>query len=280
MRLRFAVRDDDVCFHTDVRLLQRLYGDISRDCPISFSCIPFVGGYDVDGFTPEKWAQFDLQWREWQSKEVLPIGDNHELVSLLRGWCAEGRATVMLHGIHHDLYEFTQAKDFREDIRTAKCYLENLFSRSVTVASAPNNSLGSCATRGLAQNGFDILTAFGHLPEERPAGIRNYLNFARLLLLYLYFGKRFRLTRPLDFGSHREQSCYEIGPSTRYDELVAGFEFARRRGGNFVVATHYYHLSANSALHGMLLDLVRLAKMQPPGEVEFVPAEQLFQAVS
>lgn len=277
MRLRFAVRDDDVCFHTDVRLLQRLYGDISRDCPISFSCIPFVGGYDADGFTPEKWAQFDLQWREWQTKEVLPIGDNYELVSLLRRWCAEGRATVMLHGIHHDLYEFTQAKDFREDIRTAKCYLENLFSRSVTVASSPNNSLGSCATLGLACNGFNVLTAFGHLPGERPLGVRNYLNFLSLLYLYFRYGKRHRLTRPLNFGSHCEQPCYEIGPSTRYDELVAGFEYALERGGNFVVATHYYHLLANPALHTMLTSLVAMAKKRAPGSIEFVTAERLFE---
>ncbi|MDH5525517.1 MAG: hypothetical protein OEY01_16225 [Desulfobulbaceae bacterium] len=278
MSLRFAIRDDDVCFHTDAGILRELYGDISRDCPVSFSCIPFVGGFDVDGFTPEKWAQLDLQWRDWQTKEILAIDENQELVALLRNWCNDGRASIMLHGIHHDLYEFVQDKDFSADIREAKKYLDELFAQAVTVASSPNNSLGPSSTRALASNGFNVLTAFGHLPGERPASVRNYLNFLRLLYLYFRYGKRYRLTLPLNFGSHSEQPCYEIGPSTRYDELVEGFEFALERGGNFVVATHYYHLSANPALHTMLTSLVSLAKKRASGSIQFVTAERLFES--
>jgi hypothetical protein len=276
MSLRFAIRDDDVCYHTDAGLLRRLYDDISHVCPVSFSCIPFVGGYDVDGFTQEKWAEFDVQWRDWQTNDILPLGDNHNLVALLKDWCANGRSTVMMHGIHHDLYEFMQNIDFKENIRVAKQYLEELFSRDVTVFSAPNNSLGSKATQGLSSNNFNVLTAFGHLPTERPVSLRNYMNFLHLLYLYFRFGKRYRLTKPMDFGLHQEQPCYEIGPSTDYDELVAGFEFALERGGNFVVATHYYHLSANPALHKMLVDLVMLAKERSKGMITFVPAEELF----
>ena len=278
MTLRFAIRDDDVCFHTNHDQLYHLYNEISQICPISFSCTPFVGGYDVDNYLPEKWEQFDLQWRDWQTKEILPIGDNLKLVELLKDWCTNDRATIMMHGIHHDLYEFLQDKDFEEDVREAKQYLEELFSRAVTTFSPPNNSLGSTATKGLIHNNFNILMAFGHLPKERPLSVINYLNFIRLLFLYFRFGKRFRLTAPMNFGSHQEQPCYEIGPSTRYEVLVAGFEFALARGGNFVVATHYYHLAANQPLHAMLQDIVELANKQPPGVVEFVPAEKLFGA--
>ncbi len=277
MTLRFAIRDDDVCRHTQVDVLRSLYGDVSKVCPVSFSCIPFVGGFDVDNYPASKWDQFDLQWREWQTKEIHPLEHNGPLVMQLREWCAEGRATIMLHGIHHDLYEFMQTKPFGNEIREAKRYLEGLFQRTVTVASAPNNSLGPSAAQGLADNGFNLLTAFGHRPHERPAGVRNYANFMRLCVLLARHGKRYRLTQPLDFGDRKEQACYEIGPSASWPALEAGFAHALRRGGNFVVATHYYHLFADSRLRGMMSDIVELARRAPSGSVEFVAAERLFE---
>ena len=211
MSVRFAIRDDDVCRHTQVDVLRSLYDDVSQVCPISFSCIPFVGGFDVDNYPPSKWEALDLQWRGWQTKDIHPLDRNAALVAQLREWCDSGRATIMLHGIHHDLYEFMQVKPFERDIREAKRYLEDLFGRSVTVASAPNNSLGPSAAKGLADNGLDLLTAFGHRPHERPPSVRNYWNFLRLSLLLLRHGRRYRVTRPLDFGERREQPCYEIG---------------------------------------------------------------------
>lgn len=277
MSLRFAIRDDDISFHTDEAILRDLYSEINKICPISFSCIPYVGGYDIDNFTPEKWDEFDTQWLDWQTKEILPISDNFTLINLLKDWCSNNRATIMMHGIHHDLYEFTKDIDFTKQIYSAKQYLEETFSRDVTVFSPPNNSLGSRATKGLANNNFNILTAFGHLPSERPIGFRNYKNFLRLLYLYFFYGKRFRLTTPLNFGRHREQPCYEIGPLTNYDDLVAGFEFALERGGNFVVATHYYHLSTDAHLKKMLYDIVDYAQKQTKRKVEFVTAEKLFE---
>jgi len=277
MTLRFAIRDDDICFHTSADMLKNLYGNVVNKCPISFSCIPLVGGYDVDNYTPEKWRQFDLQWRDWQTKEILPLGKNTAVVALLKKWCLEGHATVMLHGIHHDLFEFMQKKDFDKEIEKAKHYLEVLFSRPVVTCSPPNNSLGVQATRGLIKNGFNILTAFGHLPNERPFSISNYLNFLQLFVLYLRYGKRLRLCHPLNFGTHQEQGCYEIGPSTNFDELMRGFEYSLHRGGNFVIATHYYHLSASPNLHEMLLEILEFARNQSKRKVEFVKAEKLFR---
>jgi hypothetical protein len=274
--MKFVIRDDDICYHTDPDVLKYLYNDISKDCPISFACIPFVGGYDVDSYSPEKWKEFDLQWVEWQTKDIFPIGKNDNLVLLLNKWHKSNRATFMLHGIHHDLYEFTQNKEFTNDIRKAKVYLDQLFSCNITVTSLPNNSLGPWATRGLVNNGFNILTAFGHLPNERPFSFKNYINFIRLLYLYFRFGKRIRLTYPLDFGSHFEQPCYEIGPSTCYDDLVSGLKLAVKNNGNFVVATHYYHLFANPELHSMLKEIVELAKDLTHDKVEFVSADRLF----
>ncbi len=274
--MKFAIRDDDISYHTDVNILRYLYEDISKVCPISFSCIPYVGGYDIESFTPDKWSQFDVQWIKWQTSEIYPIDKNKELISSLREWCDNDRASIMLHGIHHDLFEFTQDKDFSNEIGGAKKYLEGLFKRRVCVASPPNNSLGVSATLALEENNFNILTAFGHYPNERPFSVKNYLNFARLLHLYFIHGKKKRLTHPLVFENHSEQPCYEIGPMTKYEDLVSGLKFSIKNNGNFVVATHFYHLYDNPNLHTMLKDIVALAKELAPNQVEFVSAENLF----
>ena len=276
MSLRFAIRDDDVCFHTDPQELKWVYGQISLSCPISFSCIPFVGGFDVDGYDDKKWGLFDERWLSWQTREVFPIGENTALISLLKQWCLNKQASIMMHGINHDLYEFRQNRDFEQDVREAKLYLEKVFCRNIKAFSAPNNSLSARASKSLSRNNLDLLTAFAHLPHERPISFRNYLNFIKLLKLYIQFGKRYRLLNPLNFGGHKEQPCYTLGPSTTFEEIANGFDFAVKRGGNFVIATHYYHLSEQSELLRKLEDLIDIAKAQPKGAVEFVTVEELF----
>ena len=131
MSLRFAIRDDDICYHTNSEELQSIYHEINKICPISFSCIPFVGGFDVKSFTSEKWAQFDEQWLEWQTEEIFPIGQNKELISLLKSWCGEGKATIMLHGINHDLFEFEQNRDFSIEIKRQDFILNNCFQEKL-----------------------------------------------------------------------------------------------------------------------------------------------------
>lgn len=275
--MRFAIRDDDVCYHTDPNALRALYEKLSERCPISFGCIPWVGGFEVDAFPPEKWAQLDDAWIPWQTRESYPLDGNQALVNLLAEWCRTGRATVLLHGLHHDLYELAQDRPFEADIAAARRFLEELVGQPVCVASAPNNSLGPAATRALERSGFDVLVAFGHLPRERPAGVRSYWGFLRLLALYARHRRRLRLTRPLYFGGHQEQPCYDLGPNSNVDEIFRGVEHAARAGGNFVVATHYYHLAVQPELHRTLLELVAHAERVTGGEVHFVAAEALFQ---
>ena len=43
---------------------------------------------------------------------------------------------------------------------------------------------------------------------------------------------------------HAEFGCHSLVPGTTVDELVAGFEEARRAGGDFCLATHYWEVDA------------------------------------
>ena len=108
MNLLFAIRDDDICYHTDPDILENIYSDISEICPINFSCIPFIGGFDLDNFDNDDFNLYEKHWRNWLTKRIYPIGDNKRLVNFIRDWCKLGKASVMLHGINHNINEMTQ----------------------------------------------------------------------------------------------------------------------------------------------------------------------------
>jgi hypothetical protein len=61
-------------------------------------------------------------------------------------------------------------------------------------------------------------------------------------------------------------------PATTIDQLIAGLEEARRYGGDFCLATHYWEVDAR--LKDMLLRFLDYAERLP--NVSFVTAEALF----
>ena len=76
----------------------------------------------------------------------------------------------------------------------------------------------------------------------------------------------------LRYATHAEFGCHTLIPGTTVDDLVAGFEEARRHGGDFCVATHYWEVDA------VLKDVLRrfLDHAGRCRDVRFVAAEDLF----
>ncbi len=275
--VNFAIRDDDICYHTCPETLEYLYADISKTCPINFSCIPFIGGFDIENFETVDFDQYESHWKNWLTKDIFPIDKNKKLVLFLKDWCKSGRASIMLHGINHHINEMTKNVEFENRIFHAKKYLESTFETPVRIASPPNNSLGVKSVKGLYRNNFNILTSFGHYPNERPLSIYNIYNFLCLLKLYFTKGKKFRLLSPLNFGTHYEQPCYGLGPNTAFEDLMNGLHYSIKNGGNFVVATHYYHLYQNKHLFNNLKKLIKFAVKCDKGIIQFVKASELFK---
>lgn len=274
--MRFAIRDDDICYHTKAEDVELLYGDVSRICPISFACIPFVGGYPVDQYTQNDWNALDEWWKKHQTCDIYDIAENVELVVLLRKWVCDGRATIMLHGIHHRLFEFSSNQDLTHEIRLARQHLSKLFHCSINLATPPNNTLSKSSTLALAKNNMNILVAYGHTPRERPISLSGLWSFARLFGFFLRHGKRLRYPYPLTFSSHKEQACYHLGPGDSYLELERGLKYSFQTGGNFVVGTHFYHLLENIDLQNILHQLLEKAQALAGDKKCFVRAEQLF----
>jgi hypothetical protein len=76
----------------------------------------------------------------------------------------------------------------------------------------------------------------------------------------------------LRYARHAEFGCHSLVPGTTADDLLAGFEEARRAGGDFCIATHYWEI--DDALKSVLLRV--LDRISGVAGVQFVHAETLF----
>jgi hypothetical protein len=86
--------------------------------------------------------------------------------------------------------------------------------------------------------------------------------------------KRDRLIYPhvLRYADHAEFGCHSLIPGTTVDELTRGFDEARRAGGDFCLATHYWEVDAT--MKRVLLTFLEYAAGHR--DVRFVAAEELF----
>ena len=76
----------------------------------------------------------------------------------------------------------------------------------------------------------------------------------------------------LRYRHHAEFGCHSLIPATTVQELIDGFEEARRAGGDFCVATHYWEVDAR--IKDTLVRFLDHAAARP--DVRFVRAEALF----
>ena len=76
----------------------------------------------------------------------------------------------------------------------------------------------------------------------------------------------------LRYRRHAEFGCHSLIPDTTLEDLVSGFEEARRLGGDFCLATHYWEVDAR--MKDLLLRFLDHASRVP--QVRFVTAEALF----
>jgi len=76
---------------------------------------------------------------------------------------------------------------------------------------------------------------------------------------------------PLRYNRHAEFGCQPLVPRTTLDELLSAFEEARRFGGDFCLATHYWEI--DDRLAGMLDAVIEHAERVG---VDWVPADELF----
>lgn len=249
-----------------------MYGDVWQRVPVCLATVPFAVGYPRAGI-PEA---------EWHSGRRLPLDQNPELVAWLRRQISERRVTIALHGYTHEDYptgfEFQAAPDLGRRVLEGRAYLERLLGTSIRVFVPPHNALSKRGIDAVSRAGLNVLGSFlSFRPSNRPWDGRTFSNWRRI--------RRFRRVtdrdrsdplvypHPLRYRRHAEFGCHGLVPATTFEHLTAGLEEARRFGGDFCLATHYWEVDAR--LKNIMLRFLDHAEKVPG--VRFVAADELFE---
>ena len=269
--MRFALRDDDTNFFTRPDQLEACYGDIWGRVPISLAIVPRHAATRSKAIPKEF----------WEGSNEFPLGDNLELVGFLQGLVKVGRVTPMLHGYSHanfaDGFEFETGPDLPNRLREGRRYLERLLGRSIRTFVPPHNALSRRGLEAVDSEGLNLLGSFlSFRPSRKPWGWRTLGNYLRLTLFRIRTrrGRQDRLIYPfpLRYKNHAEFGCHLLLPWTESEDLLSGFEEARRLGGDFCLATHYWEIDDRMA--EALREVVEHAERVG---ARFVAADDLFE---
>jgi hypothetical protein len=269
--MKVAIRDDDACYFTAPEKLERVYGDIWSYAPVCLAAVPFAIGYERAGIPAE----------HWHSGEAFALERNGALVEYLKTHCAAGRVSVALHGFtHQDFpsgYEFQAAPDPDRRVHDGLAYLQRTLATRISIFVPPHNALSKSGLAAVSGAGLNILGSFlSFRPSLRAWELRTPLNWWRVARFRQRTGRSkhdsFVYPFVLRYGGHAEFGCHSLVPGTTAEDLVRGFEEARREGGDFCVATHYWEVDQR-----MKETLVRLLEHASRfADVRFVKAEELF----
>ena len=269
--MKIAVRDDDTCHVTSPAELERVYADVWHRAPVCLATVPYAVGY----------PQVGRPGPESPSGLPVPLDENPVLVAWLRRKIAERRVTIALHGYTHEDYpdgfEFQSAPDLDRRLADGRAYLEHVLDTPIRVFVPPHNALSKRGLAAVSHAGLNVLGSFlSFRPANRPWEWRTLPNWCRIQRFRRMTGRTraepFIYPHPLRYASYAEFGCHGLIPTTTFEELVAGVDEARRFGGNFCVATHYWEV--DDRLKGVLMRFLDYAEKLP--DVQFVAAEELF----
>ena len=266
-----ALRDDDTSYFTAPEQLAAVYHDVWDRIPVGLAVVPHAAGYRSKAIPPQY----------WESQRTFPLEGNPALVERLRELVVQGRVTITQHGFTHEDFpgghEFQAAPDLEDRLARGHAYLEYLLDTRIEVFVPPHNSLSKAGLAAISEAGLNLLGSFLYFrPSLRPWDSRSPANWWRIRQYRAATGRRksdsMIYPHVLRYSRYAEFCCHALIPGTTLEELVSGFEEARRAGGHFCLATHYWEV--DSVLKTVLLRFLDHAAAAPG--VEFVPVERLF----
>jgi hypothetical protein len=269
--VKIALRDDDTCYFTAPETLERVYHDVWDRVPVCLATVPRAIGYERAGIPRE----------HWQSGEAFPLAQNRELVPFLGDAIARRRVTIALHGYTHQDYaagfEFQAAPDPERRVRDGLRELRETLGAPISVFVPPHNALSKRGLQAVSAARLDVLGSFlSFRPSMRPWDRQTLGNWWRVNRYRASTRRaksdRFVYPHVLRYRGHAEFGCHSLVPGTTIDALTSGFDEARRAGGNFCLATHYWEV--DEVLKGVMVRFLDYAARH--ADVRFVAAEELF----
>lgn len=300
----FAIRDDDVCYWTEVEDLEKIYGTLWREnLKVSFSVIPFtVRSYNLGSIN--EFYQDNIQY---------PIHKNRELVAYLKDKIKNNLVSIMLHGVTHQ-YKIKRGKEvllatkenmermrerkseknknwkligeFRwksveemvEGIERGKKYLESIFGKEIKIFVPPSNDISKEGIRAIEEKGLNLSGEIVIRELNRPIDLYVIKNILLKLIVgkLLYKGKYPYL---MNYKRHKELGTYGLVPSLsveqleNYKKIIKKYGVDKRKKILFVLSVHYWELIKNKKLYNHFKDIIEMTK---GNMVEYRLMEDLF----
>jgi hypothetical protein len=232
--VQFCIRDDDTSYFTSPEELERAYGEITKYGPVSLAIIPFCRAGTSKG-VPQKYRG------TWS---IHPLEKNGALVEYLREEIAKRRFEAMLHGYYHDeqdrLFEFVGGEDLARRVSDGRKYLEDLLGASIRVFVPPRNGIGKIGLQAISREGLHLAGVAGVRSGWDPFSSATWSNWWRLQKWRSGGGRG--VPWVLDLGDHREVSGNAVTPTSSLQDNEARYDCARKLGGVYCAATHYWEL--------------------------------------
>ena len=269
--MKVALRDDDTCYFTAPEQLERVYHDVWGHVPVCLATVPFAIGYERRGIPQE----------HWHSGNAFPLAQNAPLVSSLQEQIGRRRVSIALHGYSHEDFpngfEFQAAPDPERRVREGLAYLQSTLAAPISIFVPPHNALSKRGLAAVSAARLNLLGSFlSFRPSMRPWDATTLGNWWRVrgYRAATERSKRDRFVYPfvLRYARHAEFGCHSLIPGTTVEDLMAGFEEARRAGGDFCLATHYWEI--DDTLKVVLLRF--LDRISGVSGIRLGPAEALF----
>lgn len=276
--MKFAIRDDDTSFWTDVEDLKKIYGSyLDEGYKVSFAVVPYshklYNGSDRDKF--------------YISEEKKYIYKNEKLVLWLKEYIKKGQVEIMLHGFDHSYYlkkdnlrgmlltkkikeknkgkkikiipelEFKDYIQLKEEISKGKRILEETFGIKIKTFVPPSNTLKKEAVKAIIENDLNISGIIGRK-------INRLLTFKTLINYIIKNShkifKGYTYNKVLNYTTHKEIASFTIAKKTNYKKYTENMSKLILSDEPFVLATHYWELLEDKEMYEYFKEVIKANK--------------------
>lgn len=251
--VKLAIRDDDVSFFTNSEDILNVYSELGG-FPISYAVVPYMLTNSYEGGNCKELIG---------NTQSRLVGENIELVRILKNEIKNNRAEILLHGYTHEyrkvgdkvLAEFLwrSPDECYEVIRSGKKHLEEAFGVDLKWFVAPSNLISRANFSSIIRNKMSY-SGIINISMNRPINIKTISNY------FFRFSKRifhpFGYPGLLDYGTHQEiYAC----PILEGEYLYKIFDYCNANSLPMAINSHYWDIRDHEHTKRVLFSFIDYA---------------------
>lgn len=248
-----CLRDDDLNFFSNFLKIQEDFDGVLGELPITFATVPFIHG-SVPKIIEEPRLYNDIVKNKYvdtgmseymKIHKTYPVGENKELVSLIKSFLKLNKLEIAQHGVTHR-YDYTgaemQSKEIgKRYIYEGKEYLERLFETSVKVFIPPSNYIDNKCVDYLNELDMDLLCCgsirFESGFEKMKKGLSHPIDMVKII------GGRIKKEAPpiKTTGGYNIVNSITLNLKDEYGMFEKKVQMSLEKYGAASITSHYWY---------------------------------------